>query len=34
MPELPEVTTFINNLNDHVLNKKIINVVIIRDNNK
>ena len=31
MPELPEVTTFINNLNDHVLNKKIINVVIIRD---
>ena len=31
MPELPEVTTFIDNLNQHVLNKKIINVVIIRD---
>ncbi len=32
MPELPEVTTFINNIKDKIINKKIIDIII--NNNK
>lgn len=31
MPELPEVTTFISKISQHVLNKKIINVFVYND---